>query len=263
MQYLMLLLLLCFCLGFNALFAASEQSLARIEELSELCSKNLRAALVGGRESEVRKNFEANLKELRSLCAEVQKDINKYNLGISLIHDINFINESFEKIKKMKQLAPEHYLFNDMNFIFTEFDYKLKDLRKTGLYVKDEPTPPERNSDYLLELFYLLDKLEKQGEETTFCKIKGSRIRDNVYAMVMRVQFLAAKAQNAVNANNPDNKIPSIAAEANTMVQMYTQIINNVTDKNPKAISQWNKAIQNLYYAVKKAIDAGIEAPVK
>ncbi len=241
---------------------AGEQDIARIEELSTQCAQNLRAALVGGRDSEVRKNFEANLKELRDLCAKVQKDINKYQLGINLIHYTNFINESFEKIKKMKQFAPEHYLFGDMQFVFTELDYSLKDLRQTGLYINDKPAPLGRNSDYLLELAYLLDKISKQKEEVTFCKIKESKIRELNRAMMSRILFLAGKAQDAVN-NSADNKIPPIVAEANTMIQMYDKIINNVTDKNPKAILAWNHAREEMYYAVKKAIDAGIKASVK
>lgn len=246
----------------NSNLFADEQDLTRIEELSALCAKNLEAALLGGRKSQVRQDFESNLKELRFLCAKVQKDIDKYKLGITLIHDTNFINESFENIKKMKELATTHHLFHDMTFVFTEFDYKLKDLRKTGLYLDEEPKPLERKSDYLLELAYLLDKLSKQEDDVTFYKIKGSRTLELNRGMVTRIQFLAGKAQNAVN-KVPDNKIPPIAADANTMLQMYNQIINNITDKNPKAIQQWNKALQNLNYAVDKAIEADIKAPVK
>ncbi|HRU00809.1 MAG TPA: hypothetical protein P5239_03830 [Victivallales bacterium] len=98
---------------------SSEEDIKRLEQLSSECSKNLRASLVGGRTSEIRQKFEEDFKEIKKICSKIQTDINKYNLGISLIHDSNFISQSYDKIKKMKQFAPEHYLFNDIEFVFS------------------------------------------------------------------------------------------------------------------------------------------------
>ncbi len=246
-------------LSVNAFTDAND--LDSIEQRSANCAKNLEAALKLGRESDVRKNFEADLKEIRTACGRVQKDVNDNKLDINVISDANFIAESFGKIKKMKQFALDHHLYDDIKHAFTELDLRMKDVRETGLYVNDPPAPPKRCTDYMAELEYLLDKLSKQKDETTFYKIKGSRILATNTSAVSRVAFLAGKVQQAISERG--SKIPPLSPEANTMVTSFRKIVNNITDKNPKNIAAWKEAIENIKFTIRKAKEEGIEAPVK
>jgi hypothetical protein len=246
-------------LSVNAFSDAND--LDSIEQHSANCAKNLEAALKLGMKSDERKNFEADIEKIRAACRRVQKDINDNKLGINVISDANFIAESFGKIKKMKQFALDHYLYDDIKHAFTELDLRMKDVRETGLYVNNPPAPVMRSKDYMLELEYLLEKFSKQNDEVTFYKIKGSRILATNESAVSRVSFLAGKTQDTINARG--SKIPPLSPEANIMVTSFRKIVNNVTDKNPKNIAAWKEAIENMKSTIRKAKEEGIESPVK
>ncbi len=246
-------------LSVNAFSGAND--LDSIEQLSANCAKNLNTAFVLGRDSDARKNFEADLKEIRAACGRVQKDINDKRLGINVISDANFIAEAFDRIKKMKQLAPTHYLYDNIKHAFTELDLRMKDVRETGLYVNNPPAPVMRSKDYMVELEYLLEKFSKQNDDVTFYKIKGSRILSTNEKDVSRISFLAGKVQQAINAHG--SKLPPLTPEANAMNAAFRKIVNNVTDRNPKDIAAWKKAIENMKFTIRSAKKEGIESPVK
>jgi hypothetical protein len=240
---------------------SDEKYLATIEELSSKCEKHLQSALALGSDSDLRKGFEADLKEIRNFCGIVQKDINKSKLGINLLSDINFIHESFDKIKKMKQLASGHYLFDDIEHAFSEFKLKMKDVRETGLYTVNPPTQLKRSSDYLLELEYWIDKLSSQKDAISFCEINASRIKLINETTMARVSFLAGKVQNEVTKRRL--KMPSLSTEANMMLDYHRKILFNITGKNAKSIKSWKESVLDMKKIVKEAINAGIKVPVK
>jgi hypothetical protein len=230
--------------------------------LLKTCQANFDPALMAQRNSLVRKTFEEDMKTLLDLSRKIQADLNAKKIQINILSDLNCVKESYNEIKGLnRDNLKEHHLYADGKFSFSEVEYILQDVIETGLYKKTNPLPIQRDSDYLLELDWLLKKIGKQGKSTTFNPIKGSKILQKNEMNITRLDFLAKKVQIVLDAK--DIRTYNLTSQTNEMVLCFRKIVNNSTGRSPISIPKWDKAFSKLKTMVASIKADGISVPVK